>query len=180
MPVAAVGLLALLAPGDAQAQVAAASVGGRPSLYAGGFYSNFNSDFQNPRIQGLGLFVDWNTFGHLGVEGEARFLRLDQINGFHSDHYLAGPRYSLRYGNLRPYAKFLIGGGELTFPSGLGHGGYFAMAPGIGVDYRLTRRFSARADYEYQIWPSAPGLPGAPSNGLTPNGYSFGVAYRIF
>ncbi|HEY0759181.1 MAG TPA: outer membrane beta-barrel protein [Acidisarcina sp.] len=176
----------LLSSGLAHAQVVAASTGGRPALYAGGYYSNFNSDFKEPtiaktpRLSGAGVFVDWNVFGKLGVEGEARFLRFNQTNDFHSDHYLVGPRYSIRRGNYRPYVKLLLGAGELNFPYSLAHGGYFDLAAGGGLDYRLSRRFGLRGDYEYQFWPTAPGLPGAPSHGLSPNGFSAGISYRIF
>jgi hypothetical protein len=51
------------------------------------------------------------------------------------------------------------------------------------VEYRLARRWTVRADYEYQIWPSAPGAEITypnPSHGMTPNGFSGGIAYRLF
>jgi opacity protein-like surface antigen len=183
--VAALFVGSLLGPAIASGQVAAASIGGRPSLYVGGYYSNFNSDFNGAgksamRLSGAGVYVDWDLFGRLGAEGEARFLRFNQVNNFHSDHYLAGPRYSMRFGKYRPYAKLLLGAGEVNYPFNLAYGGYFSLVPGGGLDYQLTRRFSARADYEYQFWPTAPGLPGAPSNGLNPNGFSAGIGYRIF
>ena len=180
LPTAALLLTSLAAWNGAGAQVAPASIGGRPSLYAGGYYSNFDSDFQQPRLSGLGVYVDWNLFGKLGVEGEARFLRLDQLNSFHSDHYLVGPKYTLRYGRFHPYVKFLLGAGEVNYPYSLANGGYFAMAPGGGLDYQLSHHFNARGDYEYHFWPTAPGLPGMQSNGLTPNGFSVGIGYRIF
>jgi hypothetical protein len=37
-----------------------------------------------------------------------------------------------------------------------------------------------RAEYEYQLWPSAPGVGGEPSNGMKPNGFSVGFAYKPF
>lgn len=170
----------LISPFLVQGQVVAASTGGRPSLYLGGYYSNFNSDFSPTRLSGIGLYVDWNLFGRLGAEGEARFLRLGEVHSFHSDHYLAGPRYSMRFGNYRPYVKFLLGAGEITYPYNLAYGGYFSLVPGGGLDYQISPRISARADYEYQFWPTAPGLPGAPSHGLNPNGFSVGIGYRVF
>jgi opacity protein-like surface antigen len=173
-------LALLLVSAEAQAQAPRASIGGRPNLYVGGYYSRFDSDYVQQKLWGFGTFVDWDLFNRLGVEGEARFLRINPTADVYSDHYLIGPRYSRRYGRFRPYAKFLLGAGELNYPNDVAHGGYFAMAPGGGLDYRLTRHLAARADYEYQFWPTAPGLPGQPSNGLTPSGFSFGVGYRIF
>jgi hypothetical protein len=175
-------VMALLAASSVAAlgQAAPAVRGGIPPLTAGGYYSNFASDYNPVRLGGLGVYVDWNLLGRLGVEGEARWLRFNQLAGSHEDNYLIGPRYSRRYGNFIPYVKFLMGAGEVTFNDNYGHGGYFAYVPGAGLDYRVNHRFTVRViDYEYQIWPSALG-GGLPSNGLTPNGFSFGVGYRIF
>jgi opacity protein-like surface antigen len=169
-----------LVPASLLGQAAPAVRGGIPPLTAGGYYSNFTSDFTPNRLGGAGIYIDWNLLGRLGVEGEARWLRFNQEEGSYEDNYLIGPRYSRRYGKFVPYVKFLMGAGELEFNLNQGHGGYFAMAPGGGLDYRLTSHLTIRLiDYEYQIWPSAPG-GGFPSNGLTPNGFSFGAGYRIF
>ncbi len=167
-------------PASLQGQAAPAVRGGIPPLTAGGYYSNFYSDYNPVHLGGAGVYVDWNIFGRLGVEGEARWLRFNQLQGSYEDNYLVGPRYSWHFKKFVPYAKFLMGAGELEFNANQGHGGYFAMAPGGGLDYRLTRRVTIRViDYEYQIWPSALG-GGFPSNGLTPHGFSFGAGYRIF
>jgi opacity protein-like surface antigen len=177
-------VLALL-PAGALAQ-ASPAVRVPPALTAGGFYSNFTPDYTPNRLGGLGVYVDLNLngrlglSGRLGVEGEARWLRFGQQLGSHEDNYLVGPRYSRRFGKFVPYAKFLMGAGELEFPSNEGHGGYFAYVPGGGLDYRLMHRLTVRVvDYEFQRWPSALG-GGLPSHGLTPNGFSAGVGYRIF
>jgi hypothetical protein len=176
IPVAA----ALLLPGSLFAQAKPALGGAIPPLSAGGYFSNFRSDYTPNRLSGAGVYVDWNLFGRMGVEGEARWLRFNQQLGCYEDNYLAGPRYSRRYGKFVPYVKFMLGAGELEFPDEEGHGGYFAMAPGGGLDYRLNRKVTLRlVDYEYQFWPSAPG-GGLPTHGLTPNGFSFGASYRIF
>jgi opacity protein-like surface antigen len=176
-----ISLMALaLIPASLFGQAAPAVPDRIPSLTAGAYYSNFSSDYNPIRLGGAGVFVDWNLFGHLGVEGEARWLRFNQLAGSYQDNYLVGPRYSRRFGKFVPYGKFLMGAGELEFNNNEGHGGYFAMVPGGGVDYRLTRHVTIRLiDYEYQIWPSALG-GGLPSNGLTPHGFSFGAGYRIF
>jgi len=180
-----------LLPAALFGQAAPAVRGGVPPLWAGGYYSNFNADLNRDfysdfgadrspsRLSGLGVYVDWNLFGKLGAEGEARWLRFDQHLGTHEDNYLVGPRYSFRHGKYVPYVKFLLGAGELNFPSGAGHGGYLAMVPGGGLDYRLSRRFVVRGDYEYQFWPKAPGGD-LPTHGLTPNGFSVGLGYRVF
>jgi hypothetical protein len=84
---------------------------------------------------------------------------------------------------LRESGKLLAGDARLSLPrGGFGSGNYFAYAPGAIVDYRVSRRLSARVDYEFQVWPSFKGIPTTTTSGtggLTPNGFSFGVSYAI-
>jgi hypothetical protein len=76
--------------------------------------------------------------------------------------------------------KLLFGAGRMTFPFSIGQGSYFVQEPGGGVDYILSHHWRVRADYEYQIWPSAPHVIGEPNpSPLHPNGVSLGIAYRI-
>lgn len=169
-----------LLPGQLAAQAAPAARGGG-GLWAGGEYSNYSPDFgPSQRLWGLGGYVDLNWNARYAAEAEVRFLRFNGYSGQYQDNYFIGPKITLfRRGNLRPYAKALIGLGKFNFPYQLGYGTYFVVAPGGGVDYRLTHRIALRAEYEYQFWPTAPGLGGEPNNGLKPNGFSAGFAYRI-
>lgn len=180
-------VLFLTLPLSAIAQVAPATTGGGWSLSAGAEYSNFLPDWGPQRLQGIAAFfdVDHIVLRNLGVEGEARWLRFNPPQGETEDNYLIGPRYRIwRYHGLSLYAKFLLGGGWITYyPSSVGSGSYFAYAPGGTAEYQLSRRWIVRGDYEYQFWPAAPGIVFTypnPSNGLTPNGFSVGVAYKIF
>ena len=43
----------------------------------------------------LAAFVDFNLRGHLGAEGEVRFLRFNQTYSVHEDNYDIGPTVSL-------------------------------------------------------------------------------------
>jgi opacity protein-like surface antigen len=170
------------------AQVAPANRGGGLSLSAGAEYSNFNPDWGPDRLQGMAAFFDLDHLflNRLGVEGEARWLRFNQPHGETEDNYLLGPRFRMvRFGKLEAYGKFLMGGGWITYRDKLGSGSYFAYAPGITGEYRLSRHWKVRGDYEYEFWPAAPGEAftapfGKTSSGLTPNGFSVGVSYRIF
>ncbi len=176
----------LLLPAASRAQVVAAGVGGNQQLFAGGYFSTFSPDYGFYRLYGVGAYADYNLTPRYGAEAEARFLRFHQLANIHEDTYLIGPKINYRKRRFTLYGKGLIGLGEFNFPFNAAHGGYFAVALGGGVDYRLTHRIYIRAlDYEYQIWPSFIGPPDAPSNvnrpnGLTPTGFSFGVSYRIF
>ena len=74
--------------------------------------------------------------GNLGVEGEGRWLMIGGAHSFSEYNYLVGPRYRFYYKSekYQPYAKFLVGAGEINFPYDLAHGGYFVLAPGGGID----------------------------------------------
>lgn len=175
----------LLLPAIGRAQVVAAGRGGNQQLFAGGYFSDFSPDYGYQRLYGIGAFVDYNLTPRLGAEAEARFLRFNQLSNIHEDNYLVGPKVNFRKKKYIFYGKGLLGVGEFNFPFNAAHGGYFAVALGGGVDYRLSHRFYVRGDYEYQIWPGFVGPPDAPStanrpNGLSPNGFSVGMSYRIF
>lgn len=180
------GIALFFIPFSAFAQVAPATQGGGLSLSAGAEYSNFHPDWGQNRLGGIAAFVDADhiILHNLGAEGEARWLIFNEFEGEHESTYLIGPRYRLiRFHGLSGYAKFLMGGGLITYPNKIGSGSYFAYAPGGTAEFRLSHHFSVRGDYEYQFWPSAPGIVFTfpnPSHGLNPNGFSAGVSYKIF
>lgn len=165
------------------AQAAPAAKGGTGSIFAGGTYSFFKSgnpesvsnNAYNNWLQGIGGYFDFNYTNMLGAEAEVRLLRFNQVNSVHEDTYTIGPKITYRHRKYEPYGKVLFGVGEINFPFSFAHGGYFAMALGGGLDYRVTPRLKVRViDYEYQIW------PGFLNHSLQPNGFSVGASYRIF
>ncbi len=167
-------LLSLSSSPRLQAQVVAAGHGGA-HLVGGGFFSAFSPDYGPNHLFGLGGFVDFNLRGHLGVEGEMRFLRFNQTYSVHEDNYNIGPRYRWRIHRWEPYGKFMIGNGQFNFPFSYGHGGYLLIAPGVGLDVHFNSRFTVRAiEYEYQHWYNFQ------NSSLSPDGFSTGVSYRIF
>ncbi len=127
-------------------------------------------------------------FKRIGVEAEARFLRWHgPSQGLNQETYLGGAKYTFLHvkSKLSFSGKFLAGEGHITIPqSGVGTGNYFAYSPGLIAELKLSRRLSARADYEYQFWPSFKGVPvaGLTSGvgGITPNGFSIGASYAVF
>ena len=94
--------------------------------------------------------------------------------------YLIGPRYRFRYlGRFQPHAQGLIGAGNIHYPFNIGNANYFDIAPGGGVNYRLSGHWLLRAEYEYQFWLNSPGYSNQPDHQLRPNGINAGVAYRL-
>jgi hypothetical protein len=166
----------------AYSQVAQSVTGGGSSLWAGGEYANFNPDYGGSRLSGIGALVDFNLTHKFGAVGEARWLRWSGGGdlGETQNDYLAGAKYRVfQHSRFSVAAKFLVGGVWIKFPIGRGSGSYFAYAPGGIVDYRLSPHFLVRGGYEYQLLPSAPDIPNQPNNGLTPNGFTAGIEYRI-
>ena len=172
----------IFSAGALYAQVVPSIVGGEGVLWAGGEFSDFNPDYGAKNIVGPGVSFDFNVTPKIGVIGEARWLHFNNSgdgNETQSD-YLGGGKYRVwRFRNFDFDAKMLIGGVWIKFPLDIGSGSYFAFAPGGFVDYRVNRKWRARAGYEYLILPSAPNIPGQPNNGLEPHGFTVGVEYNV-
>lgn len=165
------------------AQVAPSINGGEGALWAGAEFSRFQPDYGQIPLNGITASFDLNLRPRYGVIGEARWLHWNngsEGNETQSDYLIGGKYRFFRWNRFDFDAKFLVGGVWINFPNDAGSGSYFAYVPGAFVDYRLSHRWRVRGDYEYQVLPSAPDIPGYPSNGLTPHGFSVGVEYSIF
>lgn len=195
-------LFLLLLPAFLLAQSPRSAVGGEAGLWVAGEMSSFNPDWScsssspfscgNDQLIGPTALFDFNFRSRWGAEGEARWLHWHGPAGERESNYLLGPRYRfLQYHRLNGWAKIELGGGWITTPGypntpGSLRGSYFVYAPGATLDYHMTHRFSIRGDYEFQEWPAFDGPPTISggtfithNHGLTPNGFSVGVAYRF-
>lgn len=186
----------------ALAQSPQSAVGGNAGLWAGGEVSTFNPDYScnsnspfscsGGQLIGLTALFDLNTTSRWGGEGEARWLHWHGNGGMTQNDYLIGPRYRVyQSGRFDLWPKIMLGGGWITTPNypqaGSLKGSFFVIAPAVTADYSLQGHWSLRADYEYQFWPSFAGPPTVGTSGqsvqhnhgITPNGFSIGVAYRL-
>jgi opacity protein-like surface antigen len=179
-----IALAAALSLLPSQAQVVSSAHRDTKSLWVGGEYSNMRASFpyqSSQRLEGFGVFADFKLRRFLGFEGDARFLHDGGFEGSTESTYLVGPKtYFLSRGNLRPYARFLVGDARIHYPFDIGDASYFALAPAAGAGYKLGRRWMIRGEYEYQLWLNSPGFANQPRHELTPNGFHVGVAYRVF
>ena len=174
-----------IAPVFAIAQTQYSAERGPVAFTIGGAFSFFDAAYGGYKVMGATVYGDFSPviWDHVALEGEGRWLTLNASRGFAEYNYLVGPVYRItltEHRKLRPYVKGLIGAGIVEFPNNLAVGRYFAMAPGGGVDYTVSRRWRLRADYEYQIWPQAPDIPGFSGNAMKPNGVTVGFTYRLF
>jgi len=152
-------------------------------LAVGGTYSGFEEQYPDPGrvLGGAGVYVDLNVRRNLGIEGEVRWLRQNQLNGSNQTTYLVGPRFELHRGRFLPYAKAMVGDGKLVFPvnSPDYYGNFTVVAFGGGLDVNLTEKIKLRLfDFEYQDWPKF-NFGYGPITPITPYGLSAGISYRV-
>lgn len=167
-------LLALAASRSASGQARESATAGGVSIWAGVGGSGYYLQYGARKILGVTGFVDADSIRHIGIEAEGRWLELHQVANVHAETYMIGPRYHFNFSRFQPYAKGLVGAGEFNFPYNYAHGGYFVVAPGAGVDYRLSHRWSVRLlDVEYQYWPQFT------FGAMSSIGATAGIRYRI-
>jgi hypothetical protein len=146
----------------------------RFAVSAGGFGSIFQPAYGPSKIAGVGAFFDVRLSRWVQIEGEGRWLRFHEAQEIYQDNYLIGPRVPLiQFGRITPYAKVLVGFSNMNFQYSYAHGKFTDIAYGGGADIKLTRRLSARGDFEYQQWPQF--VDGS----LYPYGVSAGFEYHI-
>jgi opacity protein-like surface antigen len=188
-------LLLIFAAAPASAQATYAAIGDRPSLSGGGGFSAFdNPDFSSKYTFGYTAVVDWHPpiMPHLlddvNIEAEFRGLAFHEgispetHNAIVPTQYTVGGGVMYQPGRLRfhrfsPYAKGVWSWGSISWYSGSNpyHSDTRTVtALGGGLDYRISRRFTARVDYEYQFWPNMFG-----PNSLTPNGFTIEGLYNF-
>jgi opacity protein-like surface antigen len=155
-----------------QALPAATAPGAYVSV--GGTYSIFQSAYGERVLGGGGMYVDINRWRQVGIEGEGRWLRQNNLANTTETTYLIGPRVEIRRRRFSPYIKTLVGLGYFNFPYNYAKGRYFVIAPGAGVDYNLSYNFKIRlVDFEYQEWPQFT------FGNINPYGVSVGISYHF-
>ena len=167
----------LLSGAALRAQATYAGNGPGTLLTVGVTASGFQSDYGQRLLGGVTVYLDANVYRRIGVEAEARELRFHSDENLRETNYLVGPKISALGRTWRPYAKLLVGRGELNFPFSVAHGSYFVIAPGAGLDWRIGERgrmLVRLIDIEYQEWPSFT------YGTLHPFGASAGISFRIF
>lgn len=145
----------------------------RADLQIGGGFSVVNSDYQPEKLKGFALYSTLDVTNHLGGEFVFHQARSGLDNKVYERTYEVGPRYHRDYGRFAPYVKAMYGRGVFNFPYDVANLAYNLFAAGVGVDVHVLPYLNVRADYEYQRWLSFP------PNGLAPQVFTIGVAYRF-
>lgn len=168
--------LLLFTPVRAHAQALATATGPGSSVVVGGGLSGFQTDYGHNRIAGGFAFVDVNPHWRWGFEGESRFLRWHADEQVTESTYVGGFRLNIwpTPRHWSPYAKVLVGAGEITLPYSYAHGGFLTYAAGAGLDIALGDRIAARVvDFECQRWRQFS------YGALSPYGVSAGFSFRL-
>ena len=153
-------------------------------MWAGAEYSNSDASFpyqSHSRLSGVSVFAEYHRDARVGMAATASFMKFGGFENETETSFLAGPQVRLfRRARFQPFADGLVGVGRIRYPFAIGTASYFAIAPSGGVDYLLHRRWSVRAEYQYQLWLNSPGYSNEPHHPLRPNGIQFGISYRLF
>ena len=181
-------VVALSFPASSQS-VPSAHGGGLP-LTVGVGLSSYSIDWgPGRRMEGITAWADWNLtdapslLRGFSIEAEGRDLNFGRPTGLlrhRLDTFEGGPVYTWRhFHSVRPYAKYLIGIGSIDFDPyelnpAYSHDTRNVYAPGLGAQFRTTRDFWLRVDYEYQFWPKLFG-----TNSSNPNGITASVSYNF-
>ena len=169
------GVLCTAPVAHAQAMPTATAKG---SLQAGGGYTVALPDYAQRNIQGGSGYITFDPMFHFGVEADIHYISLITPTDIAENTFEVGPRYVYHWKHYAPYAKFLLGRGDLVIQesqdnSGAYSGNYFMYSAGAGVDVNVSRHLAVRAfDVEYQRWPKL-------GHGLSPVVFTVGVAYRF-
>ena len=167
-------VLSILTVAPSHGQAKPAGTGPGSIVTVGAMASGFKLDYGDRYLGGYGAYVDFNPTWRYGIEGEARLLRFNQEFNVHDSTYLVGPRVSFSPHKINPYVKVLVGLGHFNFPFNYATGSYFVIAPGAGVDYRVSERFRVRVvDFEYQEWPQFT------FGAIHPYGISSGISFSV-
>jgi len=159
----------------ASGQVVPAGQAGGVMLFAGATGSGYYLQYGERKMLGFSGFVDADTRRGYGLEAEGSWMIFHQTANVHTATYMIGPRYHMTFGRYQPYAKALVGVGKFNFHYNYARGSYLVVAPGGGVDMRLSSRIRLRlADLEYQYWPQF--TYGAMSTVTI----SSGIRFRVF
>lgn len=172
--------LVLVMPSALHAQATAAAT--RGGIAQAGVAYTFSNEDQYPgkHLQGMTIYGTFDLNNHIGVEGNVHLASLfKSYFDYKETSYDAGLRWAQHYRKFTPYGKALVGFGHssainsIQIVGGSTPGSYFLFALGAGLDYSISNKINARADFEYQRWPNFP------PHGLTPPLFSFGAAYRF-
>lgn len=173
----------LLFPVYSFAQAGPSAYVHRHSIYVGGEYALWNSDYfgdnKSLNKSAFAIYGDYTVWnGSWPVSLELNYTKVpDHENDQrYLSSFLSGIKVSHHMGRWQPFAKVGAGIGHFSATDALSYhqdGEHFAIGMGGGIEYRLTSRIMLRpVDYTYERWNFYP-------HALSPSAIGFGLSYRI-
>lgn len=176
--------LSLLVPVCARGQAGPSAYVNQHSIYVGGEYALFNSDYfannQSLNASAFAIYGDYYvTSGAWPITLDLNYTKVPNHYGNENRYlssFMMGPTIRHRFGRWQPFAKIGAGIGHLTANGIINYhqlGQHFAIGYGGGLDYRLTNHIMLRPiDFTMERWNFSP-------NALSPQILGFGLSYRI-
>jgi hypothetical protein len=169
-------LAGALASASAQAQghsMPTATRAGDLQLGGGVVLGTSNYNFSETHLLGGAFYTTFDIRSHLGAEANFHQSQSSEDSTVYERTFEVGPRFYVLRGAFEPYAKVLYGRGDYNFSKSIANIAYNIYTVGGGADFRVTRSFNIRGDYEYQTW------PGFPISALHPSVVTIGVAIHF-
>jgi len=147
-----------------------------------GAYSRLSPDYGPQQNNGVTFGADYTRYLHWflnpSLELRGKVAPGDTVG---ERTYGGGIRVEHQFRNFHPYADFLVSSATLTFTHPIidvrgklyKSDNSIVYSVGGGLDYDITPKWAARADYQYEFWNY--GI----NQTLTPTVFSLGVVYRI-
>ncbi len=142
-------------------------------LFLGAGYVRANPDYSPATFQGFSLFATADLSTNFGAEAKFHHISGPASDAISETTYELGLRARTHLGPVVPFLEILAGLGSFSYQKSLQNGTYGIFAGGGGIDYKLSRKFILRGEYEYQKWSNFP------PRGLQPNLASVGIGYRL-
>lgn len=145
------GAVASAAAPPARPQPAKAAPSEGPNVFGGYSFTHAGS----ANLNGWQVSISYPTWRSLNLVGDLSG-HYGSFAGADLSQYalLAGARRYWRFHGFRPFGELLMGGvrheASVATPEGTlsSTGTDFALAPGLGADYRLNRRWAARLGFD--------------------------------
>lgn len=177
----------MLAPNLRAQSLATARRGAEITAFGG--YSVSHPDYGGTSYNGETIGANFTLFKNWWVDPSVEVRFNHSSNSIISENaFLVGPRVQKDYGRFHPYVDALFGVGVISYhpaptfsPDDHQDSGR-NIAFGGGVDFDVTRNFSAKVDFQEQNWnlgKNPPFQPDGSNYTLSPSVLTFGVTYHI-
>ncbi len=117
----------------------------KANVFLGYSYNHFGANGFHDNLNGWELAGEGKVMPFLGIVGE--YSSYYGSGKLHEQNFLFGPRASVHFDRITPFAQLLIGGSHLS--ANLSSDTSFATSAGGGVDWSLRGPLAWRSQFDY-------------------------------